>query len=455
MGEALDVLHGLVLDSPSGARWGEVATGWQRADAAAVLEPGDGARLHWLGRPKGASKSTDVAAMLCAWATTQAEPLATAYVFSADLDQSNRLLHRARVIISRTAALASLLRVEARRIVHVRSQASVEALPADAAGNEGILTPLIVLEELPNWSVTPAARKVLTVALSSVPKLPGGRLVVIGHAGDPAHYAHKLLAQAKASPRWRVVEVPGPTPWISPGDLDEQRALLLPSEFARRWLNRWTAGEDRLTTREDLAACVTLPGPGDSVAGVRYVVSLDMGFVRDAAVAAVMHADAGRVVLDRLQVWKGSRQRPVSEAAVEAWLLQAHREFSGALVRLDPWQTKGLAQRLRAGGVRTEEFAFTAQSVGRLALTLYRLIREHRLAIFDDEDLVDELANVQLRQGAPGVYRMDHASGGHDDRAVAVALAADWLQGRAPLGAPSAMGAALLAEANLLPWGRS
>lgn len=453
MGDALDVMHGLVLDSPPGARWGEVATGWQRADAAAVLEPAPGdPRMHWLGRPKGGSKSTDVAAMLCAWLLVQAPELSVAYVFSSDLDQSNRLLGRARVLVSRNPALRSLLRVEARRIVHTGTGAAAEALPADEAGNEGILSPLIVCEELPNWKVTAAARKTLTVALSSQPKLPGGRLVVIGHAGDPGHYSHRVLKRARRSPRWRVVEVPGPTPWVDPGDLVEQRSLLLPSEYARRWENRWVAGEDRLTTAEDLAACVTLAGSQDPrlVPWPGYVSSLDMAYVNDNAVAVIMHAEGGRVVLDRLQVWQGSRLRPVSEAAVEAWLLQAQMEFHRPLVRLDPWQTRGMAQRLRLAGARVEEYAFTAQSVGRIALSLYRVIKEHRLAVWDDVDLVDELGNVALRETAPGVYRLDHVAGGHDDRAVALALAVDWLVSRpvAEVGPPVDVGA--LMGANLL-----
>ena len=54
----------------------------------------------------------------------------------------------------------------------------------------------------------------------------------------------------------------------------------------------------------------------------------------------------------------------------------------------------------------------------------YNLIRSHRLALPRDDDLIDELMNVRLRETSPGVYRMDHDPGRHDDRAIALALAA-------------------------------
>jgi phage FluMu gp28-like protein len=60
-------------------------------------------------------------------------------------------------------------------------------------------------------------------------------------------------------------------------------------------------------------------------------------------------------------------------------------------------------------------------------MTLHRLIRDRRLRLPDDDDLVSELARVQLKETSPGVLRMDHAAGGHDDQAVAMALAANHL----------------------------
>jgi hypothetical protein len=150
------------------------------------------------------------------------------------------------------------------------------------------------------------------VVISLVPKWAGLRLVVIGHAGDPAHWSYRILEHARASEAWYVHEVPGPLEWVPPEALHEQRALLLPSEYARRHLNVWTASEDRLTTREDVLACVGHTGDLEPQPGPTYVVTLDVGLTNDRTAAVVAHGerrgDKLAVVVDRLSVWAGSRE---------------------------------------------------------------------------------------------------------------------------------------------------
>src|SRR5205085_12329854 len=110
-------------------------------------------------------------------------------------------------------------------------------------------------------------------------------------------------------------------------------------------------------------------------------------------------------------------------------------------VRLDPWQAIGLAQRLRVRGVNVEQVTFTQTAIGRLASTLHLLLRDHLLALPADEALLDELSTVRLRESAPGVVRMDHDPGRHDDRAISLALAAQALLENTPLGPRSATAA--------------
>ncbi len=91
-------------------------------------------------------------------------------------------------------------------------------------------------------------------------------------------------------------------------------------------------------------------------------------------------------------------------------------------------------------GVAVTEWTFSPVSVGRLAMTLHLLLREHRLALPDDAELLDELATVRLRESTPGVYRLDHDASGHDDRAVALGLAAlaltERIEGRGSITVP-------------------
>jgi len=161
------------------------------------------------------------------------------------------------------------------------------------------------------------------------------------------------------------------------------------------------------------------------------VATLDIGIVNDRTVLTIMHteqAEAGRrVVLDRIERWQGSRAAPVDLGEVRDTLLALTMEYFSAEVVLDPHQAVLIAQEARARGVMVTEFAFTATSVGRLALSLHQAIKNHRIALPDDEVLLDELISVRLRKNTLGVYRLDHDAGQHDDQAIALALGAHYL----------------------------
>ena len=129
----------------------------------------------------------------------------------------------------------------------------------------------------------------------------------------------------------------------------------------------------------------------------------------------------------RINTWTGTTEHPVQLGEVETWLTQACNSYHPATVVFDPWQAIGLAQRLRRKRIRVEEYTFSAASVGRLATTIHLLLREQRLALPPDEQLLDELANVRLKESSPGVYRMDHDPDKYDDQAIALALAANHL----------------------------
>ena len=95
---------------------------------------------------------------------------------------------------------------------------------------------------------------------------------------------------------------------------------------------------------------------------------------------------------------------------------------------VDPWQAAQLGQNLRRRRVPVSDFTFSQQAIGRLALTLYRLLRDHLLDLPDDPDLIDELATVRLVERSPGMWRIDDGGGGrHDDRVISLVLAAHHL----------------------------
>lgn len=435
---ALDVLAGLVIED--GRRWGDAAVEDQWTDARAVLDPNGAEPYHYLTRARGYSKTADLAGVAIAVMLAQLPDASRLYALAADKDQGRLLVDSIRGYAARTPGLSGALTVDNYQVTATRSATALEVIAADAPSAYGLRPAFLIVDELAQWASTPAPRLLWEATTSAMVKVAGARLVVLTSAGDPAHWSHRVLEHAKGDPLWHVHEIDGPPPWADPARLAEQRRRLPASSYARLFLNRWTAAEDRLTNLDDLRACVTLTGPLAPKAGRSYVVGVDLGIKRDRTVAAVCHAEptlrpregenaigndetGTTIVLDRMELWQGSSEHPVQLDAVEEWVAQAARTYYPARVIFDPWQAVGMTQRLSGRGVQVEEFTFSQASVGKLASTLHLLLRNRALALPNDVDLLDELANVRLRETSPGVVRMDHDADRHDDRAVALGLA--------------------------------
>jgi hypothetical protein len=432
----MDLMNLLRLET--GEKWGDVATDVQRADARAIFEGDLLEPYHYISRSRGWSKTTDLGAIALSLLLTEAPAASRSYGFASDQSQARLLLDSIEGFVRRHPSLAEMVELQQWKVTHRRSSATLECAAADAPGTWGLRPWLVVVDELANWGTTGTPRRVWDAVMSALPKTRG-RAVVITTPSSPAHWAKKVRDHAEHDELWRLSETFGPPPWMSPDLLAEQQRRLLPSMYERLFEGRWTSADDSLVSEEDLRACVTLDGPLPPKPSNGYVIAVDVGLKHDRTVAAVCHGEritktldsldteattATRVVLDRMNVWSGTRERPVRLADVEEWLVTTAPQYHHAKVLFDPWQSIGTLQRLQARGVSCAEFTFSATSVGRIASVLHRLLRDRLLALPDDDALLDELRNVRLRESAPGVVRLDHDSDGHDDRAVALAMAA-------------------------------
>jgi phage terminase large subunit-like protein len=444
--DALDLLASLVLED--NRHWGEAAAAFQWQDARAVLNPHTETPYFFLTRARGSSKTTDLAAITTAAMLTQLPAGSRLYAIAADRDQGRLLIDAIRGFASRTEVLSDALRIDNYRVTSTLTGITLEILAADAASAFGLRPAFLIADELAQWPDTPAARQLWEAVATAMTKTPGARLVTLTSAGDPAHWSYQVREHARVDPLWYLHEVEGPPPWIDQARLDEQRRRLPVSSYRRLFWNEWTAAEDRLTDPDDIRNCITHTGDRPPKGQLRYVIGVDLGINHDRTVAAVCHLheirqqhdEEGdedalptyRVVVDRLTVWAGSRNNPVDLPTVERALLDLSRAYNDADIICDPWQAVLLAQRLRNDHVNVEEYNTSTQGVGRLASTLLSLFRTRLIALPDDPELIDELINLRIREPQPGIFRIDHDPQHHDDRAIAIALAAQQLLNNPP-----------------------
>lgn len=454
-GAALAIMAGLRLED--GRRWGQSARPFQRADVAAVLDPA-GPRRHYLLRGRGMSKTTDTAGMALALLLTEAPVGSTSHVYAADEDQAGLLADALAGFVSRDPDLSALVEVSARGVEVRATGARLSIESSDGASAFGTRPWLTIVDELPVWPETTNHRRLWSAIVSSVPKVPGSRLIVIGTAGSPTGLGASVWRTAEGSGHWHTSRTPGPSPWWSPEDVEAARADMSPAEWRRLILCEWAEGDDALTSPADVEAAVR---PGSPVLeprrGVEYVAGLDVGTRRDLTALAVGHAEqepAGRVVvIDRVMYWRpdasasgvpGAPGR-VDLAEVEAAVLRVCRAY-GARLRFDRMQAEQMTANLAREGVRAQEYVFSASGANRLARTVYGALRDRAVSLPDDEEVRAEFVSARLVETGPGTVKLQNPPGTHDDIVAAVGMVLADLAERPTMGRGSVMRPGLVAD---------
>lgn len=446
-----DIMYALVLES--GAAWGEVAADFQRDDVEAIFRQGL-PNKHFLTRPRGGSKTTDMAGIALSWLYADSPPRGRGVVVASNAEQASILIDAATDFINNTPVLADRLRAENERIVNEDNGAWIRVLNQSEAGAWGLRNHhLLVCDEFAQWPRTFAAQRVWAAIRSTVQKTPGCRLVILTSSGDPSHWSHAIFETAVANRLgdWHVHAVPGPVPWQDPLELESLEAELAPSLYAQLVLNQWTSDEDRALTEEDYDLAVEreafpfgdappgIRGGGNRLhhprPGLRYLVTVDVGISNDATVIVVAHKERARedgparVVIDHVERWQGSKRKRIEIDDIRDRVRDLALEYHRAPVYADPDQFVGSLQQLRRMGVRASEWAFTATSVGQVATSLVQAFRNRQIAIPDYPELRAELLRVRLRSNTPGITRLDHEKGAHDDQAVCLGMACHLLIG--------------------------
>jgi hypothetical protein len=423
--DALTLLAGLRLDS--GQTWGESARSFQLQDALAILDPpADGPRWHFILRPRGASKTSDLAGIALSLLISEAPARSRSLAYAVDREQAGELLDAVAGFVARTSGLAGEVRIEAGRVVVPRTGASLSVEAGDAASAFGRRPWLVIVDELAQWPMVSNYERLWSAIVSAMPKVKDSRLVVITAGGSPNSLAYATWQRAVGSPDWRTSHLPGPCPWWDARAVEAVKAELTPAQYGQLIECRWVESDEVLASAADVLGCVghqaLEPEPR-----VRYCLALDVGTRRDLTGLAVAHsASVGGVrktVVDRVLSWRPRWGQRVELAEVQAAVVRLSKAYNNAPLVFDRSQAEQLSQAVQREGVRALEYVFSQANANRLAKGLFVALRDRALVLPDDDELISELQTARLVETGPGVVKMQNPRGSHDDLATAVGMA--------------------------------
>lgn len=379
-------------------------------------------RLVYSERRRGESKTEDSAAACLADLLTGPD-WHRSYAVAADADQAGLLVDSIRGFQSRSPILAQL-DVQRTVVRNPATSSELRVMSADDRTAYGVRPRRVYFDEL---SLQPDSR-LWNAMWSAIGKRPDAQMVAVSMAGwDFASIGWQVRQLAASSDKYFFASREGSelAPWLSQSDMDEQRATLHPSDYARFWECRWTEPQGSWITREmfDRAVIGQESHHGDGHS--RYFGGVDVGLVHDPTVIAVVHADGDRTVLDTLVTLQGSPSDNVRLEVIEDAVSDLTRRFGVKRWTFESPQAVASVQRLqtRLRGVDVEARYPTADSQGALFGHLYQLFANDRMTLYPHEQLRREALNLHVRT-LGGRLKVVDSSAVHQDHVVALGIAA-------------------------------
>ena len=350
-------------------RFGDVMDSWQQQDFA-LLDPAlmrctgrsdQSAQMRaYLERPRGHSKTTDLAVTCCYALAFSNRPI-RGYAFAADKDQAALLRDAMLTILRCNPWLGALLEVQKNSVAniaqgHPGNGSRLDTFTSDVGSSYGILPDLIVADELVHWE---GDGSLWHSILSSAAKRNNCLLCVISNAGFVDSWQWAIRETVRTDEAWIFSRLDGPhASWLTPERLAEQRRMLPAIAYSRLWDNCWsTGGGDALTPAIiDAAFLPELQPMTGNERGWIFCAGVDLGLVRDCAAVVVLAVPAGgragRIRLAHNKLWRPTLGAKIDLLAIEKHLLDLDQQFGLEFVGFDPWQMEHLAQTLEADSSR-------------------------------------------------------------------------------------------------------
>ena len=408
--------------------------GWAKAAGSKMPDDMEVISRAYLERPRGHSKTTDIA-LMSSWATFTANRKLNGFVAAADRDQARLIRDAIDGFCRNNPWLGQFLKINNYEVSNPHTGSKIEILASDASTNFGLTPNFIIADELTHW-LKAVTQENWEALFSSAAKKQNCMVVIISNAGmgEGSSWQWRVREHARTSPDWYFSRIDGPTAsWITKKQLNEQEGILSPSAYKRLWLNMWVSGTGDALEPSDIDAAFTLPGPlGGRLKwdGHVHLGGLDIGIKQDhsAFVILAIEPGSGRVKLAHCHSWKPPKGGKVDLLAVRDHVDDMARRFDTRAIYYDPHQCEAIAQELAQAtrlrpALRLEEMQFVGRNLNDMAAAMLQAFRGRKIDLYPHEDLKRDLLRLTIAEKSFG-YKLEavHDEYGHADRAIAMAI---------------------------------
>ena len=343
-----------------------------------------------------------------------------------DAKGARQLMWDARRIIQTNPKLTSLLDEGKLTKSWIRLKDGREWIirSADAAMSRGLRPSTVLFDEL-GWTADDGELFQVLLAAQGAQENP---LVVVSSTVGPVQAGPlwDLFEQSKVRGQKAIrllYSRKNRSPLVTKKFLDEQRALLPPSWYAREHENTWGAGSDVFCTQDSWLKAIDGGSPLlDSHRGKSYAF-LDLSWAHDESVLTVATNRDGRKAIISMDVFAPSKGKNVDFAAVESVVRRRIEKLGVRRLEIESPQGVALSQKIERSlpGVNVSILHPTAKSNAERWGSLYTALRDGLIWLPKDEKLRRQLLQLTIKAGPTGWKVVEADRKLHQDRALACA----------------------------------
>ena len=212
-------------------------------------------------------------------------------------------------------------------------------------------------------------------------------------------------------------------PTLTPEMVESERQRS-EEKYLREYLAQFTDAVNGWIVPEILDPCI-VPGRRDLPyhRDMNYVAAIDPASRKNDFALVILHRlHDGTVVVDRVERWTGTKNFPLPFESVLGQIKQILETYGINSVTGDQFYCDAISEHLLKLGIVYKIFNFTSQTRGKLFMQLRHLLRQGKIELLDDVELLRELRNLREEKTARGQIDVRPTTG-NDDTAVALALA--------------------------------
>jgi hypothetical protein len=351
-----------------------------------------------------------------------------AIVVVATSQRQARITHRYIRAFFRVPELASLVARDTDDELELTNGIVIATVPCHAAAARGSAVAVVILDEAAWYAGRDGspldAKEIYDALAPATAQFAERRVLVLSTPRWSTGWFADMCALAASGEfpdmrTWHATTAEM-NPRISRAFLDQERAKDPPA-FRREYEAEFDSGIGAVFEADLVRAAVREAERLPALPDVRYAMAIDPAFTGDTFAAIVGHVEtSGRVVVDLVQGWRGTRGSPVQVDSTLDELALLASAYNRARVLTDQYAAQPIRQGLASRGLNVSEKPWTNETKVDAVAAVRRCLYGSRLEIPPHRELVSELVTLEQRPMPSGRPRIAAPGGGHDDFATAL-----------------------------------